>query len=410
MESESIFLELKEELKKYDLPEGEKKEMLKRLMQKYARLLMQSTMSAVERNGGTPAVIDLPDIKRAADLIGIATINPDTVKRAVADAGNWLLGQGPNGTWGWWSALDPPDLKGSIVKIWSTAISIKSLLRAKIGSDTVQIAKGVEWLQENRISDREPCWALLPRMYDYRRYGYYLSPNTYETSCVLLALQEAKVANISSCKKRIIEDGVANLVSYQRNLGSWPIFLTKEREGNDDSDIGATGLALMALSRARKNGLIAGSEADMAIAKAATFLIQRQRECGAWGDVVNTLGSTTKTCDAIRALVESGAQGCQPTIGLGVNWLLRNQGLEEDGRGWGWRKTDEDSRLIASTVENTAFAVIALLRAGQPTTSVSIQAGLRWLLDYGRNGNWFEDTPRVIIALSEYLKLSERAL
>jgi hypothetical protein len=401
MENESILVQLTQELDKYTLSEKEKKEILEKVLQKYANLLMQSAINAVHRNKGSMPVIDLEDVKRAAELVGLTSISLEEVTRSVKEAVNWLLQKGPNGTWGWWSMLDPPDLKDSIVKIWSTAIAIRSLLRAGLSPMNPQIVKGVGWLMENRVPDQKPCWALLPRIYDNRRYSNYLLPNTYETSCVLLTLQEAR--KVSSCDKRIVRDGIENLVNHQRKRGFWPIFLYKEQDGRDDSDIGATSLALTAVSRARKNEVVVPGHAE-AINKAAEWLRSKQRTCGSWGDVEHTLGCTTKTCDAIRALVESETPESQKTIKLGADWLLTNQSVVEDGRGWGWRKTDEDNRLIASTVENTAFAIIALLKAGQSASSVPIQLGLRWLLGRQHDGNWSEDTPRVIIALSEYLK------
>lgn len=405
MEEESFYVQLSAELEKLagGLSESKKREILVVLLQKYAHLLLCSAESAIKRNGGTPASIDLDDIKYAANLLGITKINQKTVEKSRDEAIQWLLKRGSNGTWGWWSHLDSPDLRNCIVKIWSTAISLKALLRAGVAKDNPQIVKGVGWLIENRVPDNHACWSLLPRIYNDKRYAHWRHPNTYETSCVLMALQEAE--NVVSCDKRIIREGIKNLIDHQRKDGYWPIFLASESRAYDDSDVGATSLASTAISRAIETGF-ASRDARGKVVKSVEWLLSKQREkCGAWGDDPKVPGSTAKTCDAMRAIVESGIdnQQSRKSIKNGIKWLLENQGDREDGRGWGWRKTDEDKKLIASTIENTAFAVNTLLRSGQSHSTVPIQTGLMWLLDHQIEGHWSEHTPRAILALSQYL-------
>jgi len=406
-ENESIFAQLNRELDEHGLSEEEKKEILRELLKKYALLILESANIAVKRSvhakGAFSPQINVEDIRLAAEIVGVTNVKPEIIKKARDEAAQWLLKEGPDGTWGWGSKFDPQDLEGSIVKTWSTAMAIKSLLRAKISPEPHQIKKGVVWLLENRISEPHSCWARLPPIYKDRQYGDCLKPNTYETSCVLLALLEAKAKEVSSCDKSIIEDGIENLKSYQMEEGYWTVYLTDESQHYDKANIGATSLALTAISRARKNGIrVDGLE--KAIEKTAEWLRNQQNpHSGEWSEIGQEPSNTAKTCDAIRALIEIGDQKNKKAINRGIHWLLRNQGVEEDGRGWGWRKTSENETIIASNVENTAFAITVLLRADKKPNSASIQTGLRWLFAHKKGDNWGEYTPRVIIALSEYL-------
>ena len=130
----------------------------------------------------------------------------------------------------------------------------------------------------------------------------------------------------------------------------------------------------------------------------------RQTKCGSWGGHGDSLGTTTKTCGAIKALVETNPEKYKDHIENGVQWLLNTQDVVENGHGGRWRKTINDT-VIASSIENTALAVTALLRYGKSYTSVPIQMGIHWLLQHkALSGGWREDTIRVVNALSEYLK------
>ena len=394
---------LNRELEECDLSEEKKKDIRDKVSQKYFELLNQSAANADRRNGGSESSISLQDVKDAIKFVQLTTIPPEKVKFAIDQAADWLLQRGQNGTWGWYSAMDPSELKESIIKIWSTAITIRALLRAGISSGHPQVEKGVKWLIDNKLTGQKASWGILPKIYYSEKYMHYFLANTYETSCVLLTLLENE--DIQSLYKDVIHDGIDTLLLHQRKSGGWSIFLSEEQESYDDSDTGATSLALTTISRALKYKSVDYGKVHSSIDDAAAWLRSKQRESGAWGDFVHTQGCTTKTCDAIRALAESGPIGSYKSINLGVIWLLENQGATEEGRGWSWSKTDEDKKSAVSTVENTAFAIIALLKAHQRVDSAAVQMGIRWLLSRQKDNNWSGDTQRVIFALSAYLKI-----
>jgi hypothetical protein len=411
MEQGSILARVEKEFEERKLSENERKELLKKLWEKYASLLLESVEQSRLRRPDGPTRIEPADVKLAAEIVGAVIIDERIVEESIKKAKEWLIKQSRDGIWGWWSSFDPPTLRDSIMKIWSTAISIKALLRTRMPANAPQVACGIAWLIENRALGLDPCWSALPNMYRGKGYDYYLTPNTYETSCVLTTLME--VPEPSSSLRNIIQMGLENLIHFQRKGGYWPIFLTKEEEGRDDADVGATSLASIAVSRAKTKAFDCEKMNESIISSVEWLVANRRRGCGSWGDLnyPQKHGNTAKTCDALRALAESKIRRARDESVTDIiddarKWLLNNQGVVEDGRGWGWRRTDEDQKLVASTVDNTAFALIGLLKAGQSARSVAIQQGISWLLyRQSENGDWKADTPRVMLSLAEYLSI-----
>jgi hypothetical protein len=344
------------------------------------------------------------------DIQSISTrIITDKVQNSLNEGIDYLIRTSQNGVWGWWCALDPHQYKNNIKKIWSTAATIKALIRAGMDPNHPLIKNGVAWLLDNKViataasGTRGPAWARMPMIYKEEIDQHFFIPNTHETSCVLLALLENE--DIISPENTIIIDAVRTLVRFNHR-GYWPTYLTKPAERPHDSrhkDLEATCLALTLLGRVHEKGFDIDN-VDRKIDQTCKWVKNRQNKCGSWGELEDSSGTTTTTCGAIKALVENDPEQYQNHIQNGVQWLLNNQDLIENGHDGRWRTTKNDT-VIASTIENTALAITALLRYGQSYTSVPVQMGIQWLLQHKELGDgWREDTLRVVNALSEYLK------
>jgi hypothetical protein len=343
----------------------------------------------------------------------IQSISPkditDKVKNSLNEGIDYLIRTSQNGVWGWWCELDPQQYKNNIKKIWSTGATIKALIRAGMNPNNQLIKNGVAWLLDNKViatatsGTRGPAWARMPIIYKKEIDQHFFIPNTHETSCVLLALLENE--DLIGSKNTIIIDSVRNLVRFNHR-GYWPTYLTKPSERPHDSrhkDLEASCLALTLLGRARDKGFDIDN-LDRKIEQTCQWVKNRQNKCGSWGELDDSLGTTTKTCGAIKALVENDPEQYKDKINKGVQWLLKNQDITENGHVGGWKTTKNDTS-IASNIENTALAVTALLRYGKSHTSVPVQMGIQWLLKHKELGDgWREDTLRVTNALSEYLK------
>jgi len=405
METESVVNTLRAELEKHELSTDEKKRIMRKLMEDYSAILAKSYEKALQRCGDISMLQVYPeDVAVAAADLRFEMIGSARVREAIDDSSEYLREIGQDGKWGWWSWIDPPDLKSAITKIWSTALTIRSLIRAGVSSTHPQIAKGISWLLDNKIQNQPASWARLPAMYVEEHNSDCSVPNTYETCCVLLTLLE--ISEVQTSVRQIVFDAIKNLVAKQHEKGYWSALLTEEMHLSGQPDNGATSMALKTITRAKNHGFET-ADGNRAGGKATEWLKSQQRICGAWGDTHDEVGNTSKTSDVIRALAESDELKNRENIDKGAEWLIRNQGIEEDGKGWGWRRTDQAGRLVASNIENTAAALIALLRAGYSPDAAPIQGAAVWLLHHMNNDNWSADTPRVILALCEYLRVAK---
>jgi squalene-hopene/tetraprenyl-beta-curcumene cyclase len=93
----------------------------------------------------------------------------------------------------------------------------------------------------------------------------------------------------------------------------------------------------------------------------------------------------------VPALIAAGVKPSKPAIRRAVDWLERHQ--NPDG-GWGedLRSYDDQGRSAqgASTASQTAWALLALLAAGEQDSSMT-ERGIRWLAETQRSdGTWDE--------------------
>ncbi|MFG2085269.1 MULTISPECIES: squalene--hopene cyclase [unclassified Spirillospora] len=131
--------------------------------------------------------------------------------------------------------------------------------------------------------------------------------------------------------------------------------------------------------------------AETAVVKrAVVWLLKAQEADGSWFGRWGA-NHVYGTGSAVPALIAAGVRPDKPAIRRAVAWLERHQ--NDDG-GWGedLRSYDDPSWIGrgASTASQTAWALLALLAAGERTAAVD--GGVRWLVDHQRpDGNWDEE-------------------
>ena len=126
------------------------------------------------------------------------------------------------------------------------------------------------------------------------------------------------------------------------------------------------------------------------VKRAVVWLLKAQEADGSWfgrwgaNHVYGTGG-------VVPALIAAGVRPEKPAIRRAVAWLEEHQ--NPDG-GWGedLRSYDDPAWIGRgeSTASQTAWALLALLAAGE--RSAAVDAGVRWLVENQRpDGNWDED-------------------
>jgi squalene-hopene/tetraprenyl-beta-curcumene cyclase len=169
-----------------------------------------------------------------------------------------------------------------------------------------------------------------------------------------------------------IRRGCGWLLTMQNTDGSWGCFLKDSQFRLEAPCPGFTAHAVIGLHTA---GFSAG---HAAIRRALDYFARVQRPDGSihstwWRDYV---AGTAGVLDAYAALGQAGEAVPRRCIG----WLLANQ--NEDGS-WG------GSRGVPGTVEETAWALAALVAAGVPANDERMARAAAWLVACQQpNGSW----------------------
>nr|BFE57624.1 hypothetical protein GCM10020063_021500 [Dactylosporangium thailandense] len=193
-------------------------------------------------------------------------------------------------------------------------------------------------------------------------------PVTLESAEILTALAGFP----GSDRDAVLRDGLAWLVGRQDSRGSWSLWVRNTRLANDGPCPAITGQGVVALL---ESGRPAG---DPAVRAAVDWLESRQAPDGTFENLWYR-DHTSGTAMVLGALALAG-RGAGPVALAAAGWLLSTQCADGSwGAGAG----------SPGTVEETAWALPALLAAGVDPGSEPIRRGTDWLLDAQRpDGGW----------------------
>lgn len=192
-------------------------------------------------------------------------------------------------------------------------------------------------------------------------------PVTLESAEILAAL-----AALPGGDPAVQRRGIEWLVGRQDRRGSWSLWVRDTKLANDGPCPAITSQGITAL-------LDAGYPRDTGpVAAAAGWLAGVQRPDGTFENLWYR-DHTSGTAMVLDALGHSGRSG-EPAAIRARDWLLRTQCA--DGS---WGPGDGS----AGSVEETAWALHALLTAGIPAAAEAVRRGVGWLLDAQQaDGGW----------------------
>ncbi|MEJ3658228.1 squalene--hopene cyclase [Actinomycetes bacterium KLBMP 9759] len=281
--------------------------------------------------------------------------------------------------------------------VWDTCLAVTALLDAGVAADDPGVVRAADWMLREEVTTtgdwavRRPGLAPGGWAFEFENDGY---PDTDDTAEVVLALR--RVAHPEPERLRAaVERGVAWSTGMQSRDGGWGAFdADNTRElitklpfcdfgaviDPPSADVTAHVVEMLAAEGR------AGSEACR---RGVQWLLEAQERDGSWfgrwgaNHVYGTGG-------VVPALVAAGVPASAPSIRAAVGWLERHQ--NPDG-GWGedLRSYDDPAWIGrgASTASQTAWALLALLAAGE--RSDAVERGVAWL---GRtqqeDGSWDE--------------------
>ena len=283
--------------------------------------------------------------------------------------------------------------------VWDTAQAVYALGEAGVPADDPRMVKAADWLLSKEVRLKGDWAVKAPNVEPggwYFEYNNEFYPDTDDTAQVLMAL--SKVNNPRErLQIQVAERAIAWEFAMQCKNGGWGSFdkdntkmifqyipFADHNAMLDPPTVDITGRMLEMLA------LYGYNQSDKRIQKAIQFIFSEQEPDGSWFGRwgVNYIYGTFLV---LRGLEAIGVDHLEPQIQQAAEWIRMVQ--NSDG-GWGEScGTYDDPNLRGtgvSTPSQTAWALLALLAAGDDRSD-SIAKGIRWLLTHQRaDGNWDE--------------------
>jgi squalene-hopene/tetraprenyl-beta-curcumene cyclase len=281
--------------------------------------------------------------------------------------------------------------------VWDTVLIMIGLADAGLPSDHPALVQAGEWVLNEEIRGpadwqvRRPALAPGGWAFEFDNDNY---PDTDDTAEVILALR--RVGLPTSEVKPAKERGLRWLAGMQSKDGGWGAFDADNTRGLVNKlpfcDFGAVIDPPSADVTAHiVEAFAAEGQADHPAARrGALWLLKNQEPDGSWfgrwgANYIYGTGAV------VPALIAAGVRPTKPTIRRAVTWLEEHQNA--DG-GWGEDLRSYDDPSLAgrgaSTASQTAWALLALLAAGE-RGSAATERGVRWLAQTQRaDGTWDE--------------------
>ncbi|MGP4022035.1 squalene--hopene cyclase [Actinomadura sp. 3N407] len=279
--------------------------------------------------------------------------------------------------------------------VWDTVLAVNALADAGLPGDDPAMVRAAAWVVGEEIkgpgdwSVRRPDvppggWA-----FEFDNDVY---PDTDDTAEAILALRKAGLPDAEEPIRRAVR-WLTGMASRDGGFGAFDADNTRELCTKlpfcdfgaviDPPSADVTAHVVEALSGE-------GLAETTVVKRAVVWLLKAQEADGSWFGRWGA-NHVYGTGSAVPALIAAGVRPDKPAIRRAVTWLEEHQ--NDDG-GWGedLRSYDDPSWIGrgASTASQTAWALLALLAAGE--RSAAVDGGVRWLVDHQRpDGNWDEE-------------------
>ncbi|HVT66671.1 MAG TPA: squalene--hopene cyclase [Trebonia sp.] len=284
--------------------------------------------------------------------------------------------------------------------VWDTVLSMTALEDAGLEPDHEALTKAAHWVLDEEI--RQPGdWRVRRPHTDVGGWAFEFENDNYadtdDTAEVILALRRLDLKERTAENRAAIRRGLRWLEGMQCKDGGWGAFdadNTRELVNKlPFCDFGAVIDPPSADVTAHIVEAFAaeGLAAETACRRGVVWLLKNQEPDGSWFGRwgANYLYGTGAV---VPALIAAGVKPHKPQIRRAVAWL---ESVQNDDGGWGedlrsYDDPKEWSARGASTASQTAWALLALLAAGE-RGSRAVERGIRWLARTQRpDGTWDE--------------------
>jgi len=292
-------------------------------------------------------------------------------------------------------------MQPTVSPVWDTAQAVYALGEAGVPADDPRLRKAALWLLAKEV--RHPGdWSVKVRNTEpsgwYFEFANEFYPDTDDTAQVLLALGKVDSARAEH-KQAAVQRAIQWEFAMQCRSGGWGSFdrdCTKTifesipfADHNAMLDVPTADITGRILEMLAAYGYTRG---DSRVEHAVQFILSQQEPDGSWFGRwgVNYIYGTWLV---LRGLEAIGFDRNTPPIQRAAEWIRGAQ--NEDG---GWGETcgtydDPATRGVGpSTPSQTAWAVMALVSAGD-AQSAEVTSGIQWLIaEQGPDGSWDEST------------------
>jgi squalene-hopene/tetraprenyl-beta-curcumene cyclase len=284
--------------------------------------------------------------------------------------------------------------------VWDTVLSMTALEDAGLAADHEALTRAAHWILDEEIRQpgdwqvRRPHTAPGGWAFEFQNDNY---ADTDDTAEVVLALRRVDLKERTPENRAAIRRGLRWLEGMQCKDGGWGAFdADNTRELINKlpfCDFGAVIDPPSADVTAHIVEAFAaeGLAAETACRRGVIWLLRNQEPDGSWFGRwgANYLYGTGAV---VPALIAAGVKPGKPQIRKAVAWL---ESVQNDDGGWGedLRSYDDPAQWSgrgASTASQTAWALLALLAAGEQDSKAT-ERGIRWLARTQRaDGTWDE--------------------
>jgi squalene-hopene/tetraprenyl-beta-curcumene cyclase len=284
--------------------------------------------------------------------------------------------------------------------VWDTVLTMTALEDAGLEPDHEALVRAAHWTLDEEIRQkgdwqvRRPGTAPGGWAFEFENDNY---ADTDDTAEVILALRRLDLKERTAENRAAIRRGLRWLEGMQCKDGGWGAFdADNTRELINKlpfCDFGAVIDPPSADVTAHIVEAFAaeGLAAETACRRGVIWLLKNQEADGSWFGRwgANYLYGTGAV---VPALIAAGVKPGKPQIRKAVAWL---EWVQNDDGGWGedlrsYDDPGEWSAKGASTASQTAWALLALLAAGE-RNGKAVERGIRWLASTQRpDGTWDE--------------------
>ncbi len=293
--------------------------------------------------------------------------------------------------------------------VWDTGLAAHALLEAGGERAERAVARGIEWLLPRQVNDLVGDWAetrpgVPPGGWAFQ-YANPHYPDVDDTAVVVLAIDRARrqSGHEDPAWDTAVDRATDWVVGMRSRGGGWGAFDADNTHHHLNSIPFADHGALLDPPTADVSGRCLAMLAqlgrgmdDPVVRQAVDYLLAEQEPDGAWYGRWG-VNYVYGTWSALTALNAAGLPHHHPAMRRAVHWLKATQnadgGWGEDGFTYprrGGTRADADRTMAPSAASQTAWAMLALMAAGEAEDE-AVERAAAWLLRHQQqDGGWAE--------------------